>query len=74
MARALVVVVAVALVCGCAAATVQEESTLHVDLPPELTGNYVHSEALFGRPSYGGTVAGGTRVALGEHHTVFSRV
>jgi len=58
--RSRIVFLAVAAAClGHAwAFDVQEESSLHVFQPPELAGDYVHSEALFGRPAYGGAITG----------------
>mmetsp|Transcript_92953 Transcript_92953/g.225715 ORF Transcript_92953/g.225715 Transcript_92953/m.225715 type:complete len:583 (-) Transcript_92953:71-1819(-) len=35
-----------------------DTSQFRVDLPAPLRGSYVHSEALFGLPSYGGSVSG----------------
>lgn len=65
--RSRIVFLAVAAAClGHAwAFDVQEESSLHVFQPPELAGDYVHSEALFGRPAYGGACGFWRRLALG---------
>lgn len=47
-----------AVLCLATAAAFRDASTVHVSLPQELAGNYEHSEALFGIPSYGGQLTG----------------
>lgn len=49
---------AVALLAAGYACGQDDNSIIHISQPIEIAGSYRHSEALFGRPSYGGAITG----------------
>uniref|UniRef100_A0A7S1CEE4 PA domain-containing protein n=1 Tax=Bicosoecida sp. CB-2014 TaxID=1486930 RepID=A0A7S1CEE4_9STRA len=64
--KIIVAVVALAVLASAVVAQNEDTSVFRVDLPVTLRAKYPHSEALFGLPSYGGSISG--RVIYGTPH------